>query len=179
MLRNPKRRPTPSNWASWKPLGIGEQRPNNYSEVLRAGWENRDRAAYAWRILSQGVCDGCALGTTGLRDWTIDGVHICNVRLRLLRLNTMPALDPAALADVDALTRLRADELRALGRLPYPMLRRRGEAGFRRISWDEALDLAAGAIRATGPDRLGFYLTSRGTPNETYYAAQKAVRSIG
>ena len=94
-LRKPTKRPTPSNWASWKPFGIGEQRPNNYKEVFRTVWENRDNAGYAWRILRDGVCDGCALGTKGLHDWTIDGVHLCNVRLRLLRLNTMGPLDPA------------------------------------------------------------------------------------
>jgi molybdopterin-dependent oxidoreductase alpha subunit len=179
MLRKPKRRPTPSLWASWKPFGLGEQRPNNHGEVLRAVWENRDNAGYAWRILSRGVCDGCALGTTGLRDWTLDGVHVCNVRLRLLRLNTMPALDPAVLADAGALARRSSAELRELGRLPYPMLRRRGEPGFSRIGWDEALDRAAERIAATSPDRLGFYLTSRGMPNESYYVAQKAARAIG
>jgi molybdopterin-dependent oxidoreductase alpha subunit len=178
-LRKPKRRPTPSTWASWKPLGIGEQRPNNYGEVLRAAWENRDRAGYAWRILSEGVCDGCALGTRGLRDWTIDGIHICNVRLRLLRLNTMPAMDPAVLADVAALERRSSAELRALGRLPYPMRRRQGEPGFRRISWDEAMRIAASRIGAAAPDRVGFYLTSRGMANEGYYAAQKAARALG
>ncbi len=66
-LRKPKRRPTPSNWASLKPLGLGEQRPNNYREVFRAMRENRDEAGYAWRILNQGVCDGCALGIAGLQ----------------------------------------------------------------------------------------------------------------
>ncbi len=179
MLRKPKRRPTPSNWASLRPLGIGEQRPNNYREVFRAIRENRDNAGYAWRILSQGVCDGCALGTKGLRDWTLDGTHLCNIRLRLLRLNTMGALDPERLADAGALERLRGDELRDLGRLPYPMIRRRGDAGFSRIGWDEALDLTASRIREAGAGRAGFYLTSRGMPNESYYAAQKAVRAIG
>jgi molybdopterin-dependent oxidoreductase alpha subunit len=179
MLRRPKRRPTPSLWASWKPFGIGEQKANNFTEVVRAVAENRDRAGYAWRILSRGVCDGCALGTTGLRDWTIEGVHLCNVRLRLLRLNTMPALDPAPLADVAGLDNLSGAELRSLGRLPFPLLRRRGEAGFSRLDWDRALDLAAERIRAADPARLGFYLTSRGTVNETYYAAQKAARALG
>ena len=179
MLRRPKRRPTPSLWASVKPFGIGEQRPNNYREVLRAGWENRDRAGYAWRILSQGVCDGCALGTTGLRDWTLDGVHLCNVRLRLLRMNTMGPLDPSPLADAADLATRSSAELRALGRIPHPMLRRAGEPGFRRIGWDEALDLAADRIGDSVPDRLGFYLTSRGMTNEGYYGAQKAVRALG
>src|SRR5215213_9304937 len=152
MLRKPKRRPTPSNWASWRPFGIGEQRPNNFGEVFRAVRENRHRAGYAWRILSDGVCDGCALGTKGLRDWTMDGVHLCNVRLRLLRLNTMPALDPAPLADVSALEGLRGEELRALGRLPFPMLRRRGEPGFARIGWDDAIARVADRIRGSDPD---------------------------
>jgi molybdopterin-dependent oxidoreductase alpha subunit len=179
VLRKPKRRPTPSNWVSWKPLGLGEQRPNNHHEVFRAALENRDAAGYAWRILTEGVCDGCALGTTGLRDWTLDGVHLCNVRLRLLRMNTMPAADPDRFADAAALGRLESAELRALGRLPCPMRRRRGEPGFTRIHWEEALELIAARIRVTEPDRLGFYLTSRGTANETYYAAQKAVRALG
>jgi molybdopterin-dependent oxidoreductase alpha subunit len=147
--------------------------------VFRAARENRDAAGYAWRILTEGVCDGCALGTSGLRDWTLDGVHLCNIRLRLLRLNTMPALDPSLLADAGALAGRTSAELRELGRLPHPMLRRRGEPGFTRLSWDEALDLAAERIGASAPQRLGFYVTSRGTANETYYAAQKAVRALG
>ena len=168
-----------SLWASRKPLGIGEQRPNNYLEIWKALWENRDQLGFAWRILSRGVCDGCALGTTGMKDWTLEGVHLCNVRLRLLRLNTMPALDLRMLEDVAVLRGRRSEELRALGRLPYPMVRHRGDPGFSRVTWDEALDLIAARIRATSPDRLGFYLTSRGMPNEAYYAAQKAVRAMG
>jgi molybdopterin-dependent oxidoreductase alpha subunit len=174
----------PSLWASRRPFGIGEGRPNNYLEIWKAIWENRGQWSYAWRILAQGCCDGCALGTMGMRDWTLDGVHLCNVRLRLLRLNTMPALDLRLLEDVSALRGRRSEELRNLGRLPYPMVRRHGERGFRRVSWDEALDLIAGRLRAildagASADRVAFYLTSRGMPNEAYYAAQKAVRAIG
>ena len=174
-----KKRSAWSLRASWKPFGIGEQRPNNYKEVGRALWENRDRAGYARRILSEGVCDGCALGTKGMRDWTIDGIHLCNIRLRLLRLNTMPAFDSALLADAGALREKTSAELRGLGRLPEPLVRRAGEPGFTPIGWDEALELAAERVRAAGPARVGAYLTSRGTGNETYYAAQKALRAIG
>lgn len=169
----------PSLWASKIPLGIGTQHPNNFAEVTRAIWENRDEAAFAWRIISQGVCDGCALGVSGLTDWTTDGPHLCNIRLRLLRLNTMPALDPALLADIEPLRSLKSADLRDLGRLPYPMIRRKGDPGFTRITWNDALDLTAARIKASAPDRIGFYLTGRGTTNETYYAAQKAVRAMG
>ncbi len=60
MLPKPKKYWTPSNWASWKPFGIGEQYPNNYWEVFRAIWLSRDQLPYAWNILNKGVCDGCA-----------------------------------------------------------------------------------------------------------------------
>src|SRR5918999_36886 len=139
----------PSLWASKKPFGIGEDRPNNYAEIWSALKENRDELGFAWRILKQGVCDGCALGTTGMHDWTLDEIHLCNVRLRLLRLNTMPALDPAVLSDVEPLRDKPGAELRELGRIPHPMIRRRGEQGFTRISWEDALDLVGGRIRAT------------------------------
>ena len=46
----------PSNWASLKPFGIGEEHPNNYLELWKAFKENRDQARYAWRILAQGTC---------------------------------------------------------------------------------------------------------------------------
>jgi molybdopterin-dependent oxidoreductase alpha subunit len=179
MLRQPKKTWTPEYWASWKPFGWGEQYPNNYWEVLRAAWLSRDEFTYAWQVLNQGVCDGCALGTTGMKDWTTDGIHVCNVRLRLLRMNTMPAFDEQILADVAVLQQRTSAELRELGRLPHPMVRQRGDRGFRRVSWAEALGLISDRIRATTPDRLSFYLTSRGTVNETYYAAQKAARAMG
>lgn len=177
------KRPTPQNWASWIPFGWGEQHPNNFAEVFRALWENRDQAGYAWRILTEGVCDGCALGTTGLKDWTLDGVHLCNIRLRLLRLNTQPALDVTLLQDVKQFItagRLpKAQTLRQLGRLPLPLVRHKGDKGFTPLSWDEALDLIANKLKQSRPERWGFFLTSRGIPNEIYYGVQKAVRALG
>src|SRR3954469_17193238 len=160
-------------------FGLGQQKPHHYREMVRIVWENRDQLPFAWRILTRGVCDGCALGTTGVRDWTLPGTHLCMVRLELLRLNTAPALDPAVVADVSTLAGRSSADLRALGRLPESMLRRRGERGFRVVSWDEALTLAADGVRATVPERLAFYLTSRRITNEVYYAAQKAARFFG
>jgi molybdopterin-dependent oxidoreductase alpha subunit len=129
--------------------------------------------------LNRGVCDGCALGVAGFHDWTLSGVHLCTTRLNLLRTNTMGALDPTVLADVAPLRNLRNRELRDLGRLAHPMVRSRGEPGFTRVSWDQALDLIADRIRASTPDRFAMYLTARGITNETYYLAQKFTRFIG
>ncbi len=161
------------------PFGLGKTKPHHYREMLRTAWENRAELPFAWRILSKGVCDGCALGTTGLRDWTIPGTHLCMVRLELLRLNTMPAMDPGRLAEAKELLALSSRELRALGRLPQPMVRRKGDRGFRVLSWEQAIEVAAERLRSADPKRVAFYLTSRGIPNETYYAAQKAARFLG
>ena len=170
----------PSLWAGWKPFGIGETKPHHFTEIFRTLWENKRRPFYAWRILNQGVCDGCALGTTGMRDWTIDSIHLCTVRLNLLKLNTMSAMPWKRLTkDVAGLKQLSSADLRNLGRLPYPMVRRRGEANFRRVSWNEALSLVGERIRQTPPERTAFYLTSRGLTNEVYYVAQKVARFLG
>src|SRR3954463_8045202 len=104
------------------PFGLGRQKPRHYRDMARIAWENRDELPFAWRILRDGVCDGCALGTSGLSDWTLDGPHLCMVRLEPLRPQTTPPLDPAILADVDLLSARTSQELRELGRLPHPML---------------------------------------------------------
>lgn len=169
----------PAGWAGLIPNGLGEVKPHHYLEMAKTIWDNRDQLPFAWRILNDGVCDGCALGTTGLHDFTMTGVHLCTVRLNLLRLNTMPALDMRAMSDAPALKRMSARALRKLGRVPHPMIRRKGDAGFARVSWDEALDAIAARIRRTDPKRMAFFLTSRGVTNEVYYVAQKMARFLG
>jgi molybdopterin-dependent oxidoreductase alpha subunit len=174
MLSSKKR-----SWVSLVPYGLNQKHPNAYKDILDTTWENRDNLAYAWRILRDGCCDGCALGTTGIRDWTMKGVHLCAVRLQLLRFNTMPAMDWRALEDVAGLRDKKEKSLRKLGRLPVPMLRRKGEKGFRRIAWDEAIQTVAEGMRGIDPHRLAWYLTSRGITNEAYYAHQKVARFLG
>jgi molybdopterin-dependent oxidoreductase alpha subunit len=162
------------------PFGLLEpNKPRHFRETLRAAWDNRDALPYAWRILRDGVCDGCSLGPYGLRDNVIPGMHLCTTRLGLLRLNTMGGLDPAALADVASLERKSEAELRKLGRLPCPLLREEGAAGFRRASWDEALAAITERLRDVQGERMGFFATSRGITNEAYYCFQKAARMLG
>ena len=173
------RRLRPDLWVSAAPNGIGHQKPNHYGDMAKVAWVNRKHPKYAWDVLTKGVCDGCALGVAGLHDWTIDGVHLCTTRLRLLEVNTADAFDPKVLTDAESLRSKSGSELRALGRLGYPMRRRRGDRGFHQIGWDEALAALSGAIAQAGPDRSALYLTSRGITNEVYYTAGKAARAMG
>ncbi len=168
-----------SNRVSLIPFGLHQQHPNNYKDILDAVWENRDSLGYAYRILRDGCCDGCSLGTTGMHDWTMKDLHLCWVRLQLLRLNTMPAMDWRRLEDVAALRAMKGKALRKLGRLSVPMIRCRGDGGFRRVSWEEAVRLIVERLRTTDPHRLWWFLTARGVTNEAYYAHQKVARFIG
>jgi anaerobic selenocysteine-containing dehydrogenase len=162
------------------PIGFRRHpRPRPYFEMAKVAWENRDNLGYAWRILTRGVCDGCSLGPRGLKDDVIAGVHLCMTRLRLLRLNTMGPIPEARLADLPALRALRNEDLHPLGRIPYPMLHRAGSDKLHRLSWDEALGIVAEELRDVQGERMGFYATSRGLVNETYYAFQKVARLMG
>ena len=75
-------------------------------------------------------------------------------------------------------------------RLTYPMIRKDlgakprkpvGISGFRRASWDEALDLAAeklaGIARENGGDALGTFCSAKAT-NEDNYLFQKFIRGV-
>src|SRR5690625_450442 len=92
----------------------------------------------------------------------------------------MPAIKEDILhADIDDLRNMSSTELRKLGRIPYPLIRKPGERKFRRLSWDEALDTIATKMKAIDPKNYAFYLTSRGITNESYYTAGKVARFLG
>lgn len=171
------------NWKerllSWVPFGLGQAKPKHFRDMIGITWRNRDNLPYAWKVMSKGVCDGCALGVAGFHDWTIDGIHLCMTRLNLLRLNTMPALDVTLLEDVSKLQSLDNAQLRELGRLPFPMVRENNAKGFHRISWTQAYERMARRIQKSDPSRLAFFVTARGVTNEVYYMTQKVARFLG
>ncbi|WLD93233.1 FdhF/YdeP family oxidoreductase [Alkalihalobacillus sp. AL-G] len=172
--------PDPSLWASKVPFGLGKIKPHHIRDTIKVAWENKDNLPYATRILTQGVCDGCALGVAGLQDQTLQGPHLCTTRLNVLRLNTMSEMKPEVVhADIDELRKKSSTELRKLGRIPYPLIRKPGEKKFSRLSWDEALTTIAEKIKKIDAKQYGFYLTSRGITNESYYTAAKVARFLG
>lgn len=174
------KKPRPDLWVSKVPFGLGKIKPHHIRDTMKVVWENKDNLPYATRILTQGVCDGCALGVSGLKDQTLTGPHVCTTRLNVLRLNTMPAIKEDTLfSDIDRLREMDSTELRKLGRIPFPLIRRPGDRGFSRLTWDEALNIIAEKFIDIDPKQAAFYLTSRGITNESYYVAGKVARFIG
>ena len=174
------KKPRPDLWVSKVPFGLGKIKPHHIRDTMKVVWENKDNLPYATRILTQGVCDGCALGVSGLKDQTLTGPHVCTTRLNVLRLNTMPAIKEETLfSNIDRLREMDSTELRKLGRIPFPLIRRPGDRGFSRLTWDEALNIIAEKFNDIDPKQAAFYLTSRGITNESYYVAGKVARFIG
>jgi molybdopterin-dependent oxidoreductase alpha subunit len=172
--------PQPKHWVSPIPFGLGKVKPQHFRDTMKIAWDNKDNIGYATRILTKGVCDGCALGVSGLYDQTLKGPHLCTTRMNVLRLNTMPALKEEIVhADIDELRKFSSTELRKLGRIPYPLIRRKGERKFSRVTWDHAMDLIAKKMKQLDPKQYAFYLTSRGITNESYYVAGKVARFLG
>ncbi|MBS3680293.1 FdhF/YdeP family oxidoreductase [Ornithinibacillus massiliensis] len=174
------KKPDPKLWVSKVPFGLGKVKPHHIRDTMKVVWENKDNLPYATRILTQGVCDGCALGVAGLKDQTLKGPHVCTTRLNVLRLNTMgPIKEDILHADIKELQKMSSTELRKLGRIPYPLIRKPGDRNFRRISWDDALDRIADKMKAINPKQAAFYTTSRGITNEVYYTLAKVSRFLG
>ena len=149
--------------------------------MARVAWENRDQLPFAWRILNQGICDGCALGTTGLRDWTLDGDPPVHGPPGAAAAQHAARPRPRAAARrVARCRRLTSQELRALGRLPEPMIRRQRRARASASSpGTRPTPRRPRRSAPTDPERFAVYVTSRGILNEHYYAAQKAARAMG
>ncbi|MDQ0256853.1 molybdopterin-dependent oxidoreductase alpha subunit [Evansella vedderi] len=172
--------PAPEHWVSPIPFGLGKLKPKHIRDSFKTIWENKDNLNYAKNIITKGVCDGCALGVSGLYDQTLTGPHVCTTRFNVLRLNTMPAIKEDILhSDINELRKYSSTELRKLGRIPYPMIRRKGERKFSRITWDDAMDMIANKMKKLDPKQYAFYLTSRGITNESYYVAGKVTRFLG
>jgi anaerobic selenocysteine-containing dehydrogenase len=106
------------------------------------------------RMASRNACKTCALGMGGQKG----GMHneaghfpeFCKKSVQAMAADLQPPIDPMLFHTRTAaeLSRSSPRQLENLGRLAYPLLRECGQPRFRRISWDEALDRAAAAMRA-------------------------------
>lgn len=78
----------------------------------------------------------------------------------------------------EKLERLTPRELEAAGRLVEPLYAGPGDAGYRPIPWEEALDRVAAALRVTPPDESFFYFSGRSS-NEAAFLLQVFARLYG
>ena len=147
------------------------------TSIPAAAWKSRRELRFGLDILRHGVCDGCSLGSSGLRDQVQEGLHLCRLRLADLSRWTRPALQPDNLPDSEELRSLDPASLNALGRLPIPLLWRRGEPGFKPMHWVDADKLLASRISAAR-ERWSLLVDSRSSTNEGYFVLRRMAAEL-
>jgi molybdopterin-dependent oxidoreductase alpha subunit len=132
------------------------------------------------RLASHNACKTCAVGMSGMRNERGSFPEVCKKSIQAQAADMQAPIGEAFFRshDLDTLARWSPRELEAAGRLGFPVVCRAGERHYRRLAWDDALDLAAGALRAAPPERTFFYASGRSS-NEAAFLLQCFARAFG
>ena len=138
-----------------------------------------------WRAMrSQNACKTCAVGMGGQVGGMVnEGGHfpeVCKKSFQAMASDLQPAI-PNDFWDRYDFPRLRAMSPRQLehaGRLTQPVYAGPGEDRYRPISWDEALQKTADALKAATAERSFFYASGRSS-NEAGFLLQLLARQMG
>jgi molybdopterin-dependent oxidoreductase alpha subunit len=132
------------------------------------------------RLRSHNACKTCAVGMSGMKNERGSFPEVCKKSIQAQAADMQPPIDEAFFRthDLDALCRLTGRELEATGRIGFPLLCRDGDRHLRRIGWDEALTVAAAALRDAPPERTFFYASGRSS-NEAAFLLQCFARAYG
>ena len=162
------------------PLGLGQTKPQHFADIPLIGWKNRDNLAYGWKVLSQGVCDGCALGVAGLHDWTIDSVHLCMTRLRVTAAEyNARHRSFATLMTLTSSARCRMRSCVNSAAFPTPYFRERGAEGFRRHLLRDEPRSPGGPNTHNNPRATRFLSHIAGHHQRGLLCPQKVARFLG
>ena len=138
-----------------------------------------------WRAMrSRNACKTCALGMGGQLGGMVNEAghfpEVCKKSLQAMASDMQRGITPELFArySIGQLRTLSPRELDACGRLVDPVIAGPGDAHFRVISWDAALEKLAGALRASGPTQTFFYASGRSS-NEAGFLLQLFARVFG
>lgn len=136
------------------------------------------------RLRSRNACKTCALGMGGQEGGMVNETghfpEVCkkSVQAQAADMGRVITEDVLAQHDVASLAGLTSAQAEALGRLTFPIICAEGDTHYRRIGWDEALNLAGAALSSTTPDRTFWYASGRSS-NEAAFLLQLVARAYG
>ena len=153
---------------------------------------------YAWRMArqvggvvkfykalrSKNACKTCAVGMGGQRGGMVNEAgrfpEVCKKAMQAMAADMQPAIadDFFARHSIAQLQQLSPRELEASGRLTTPLVYQRGDAGYRPISWDDALGRVIQKLKALSPDETFWYFSGRSS-NEAGFLLQLFARIYG
>ncbi len=138
-----------------------------------------------WRAMtSRNACKTCALGMGGqqggMRNETGNFPEVCKKSFQAMAADMRGRIEPRFFAtySIDQLSALSPRELEMSGRIADPLLAEPGDSHYRPISWDEAIERVAKAMKASTPERSFFYSSGRSS-NEAGFVLQLMARVFG
>jgi molybdopterin-dependent oxidoreductase alpha subunit len=152
--------------------------------ATKTTWRTGEFAETLRRLRSKNTCKTCALGMGGQFGGMVNEAghfpEVCKKSIQAQAADMQPGIgrDFFARTDLDHLRTLSSREAENLGRLTFPIVMRPGSSHFEPIGWDEALDVAAGALREADPARTFWYASGR-SGNEAAFLMQLLARAYG
>ncbi|WP_461519206.1 FdhF/YdeP family oxidoreductase [Porticoccus sp.] len=146
--------------------------------VRKIGLLNSSKA-----LRANNTCKACGLGMGGQRGGMTNELGefpaVCNKSIQAQSTDIQPAIPPQIFDhNLAQLRELSGRELEHLGRLGKPIYKGANEDRFREVSWDWALDYAAGRFAETASSRSFFYSSGRSS-NEAGFVLQLLARLYG
>jgi molybdopterin-dependent oxidoreductase alpha subunit len=152
--------------------------------VLKKGREAGGVLRLYRRMRSKNACKTCALGMGGQRGGMVNEAghfpEVCKKSVQAQAGDMAAGVGEGFFRDtpIAELERMTSLQLERLGRLAFPIVAEEGDTHFRRLSWDEALERTAGALRAAPPEEVFFYSSGRAS-NEAAFLFQLVARAYG
>lgn len=132
------------------------------------------------RMRTRNTCKTCALGMSGMKNEAGGSLEVCKKSFQAQAADMQPALGDAFFErhSLHDLLRMDHKQLEDAGRIGFPVVLEPGATHGRRIGWDQALDIAAEALRTTPPHATMFYMSGRSS-NEAAFLLQAFARVYG
>lgn len=164
---------TPRSGGGWKAIGY------TMKLAQKVGWWKMIQA-----LRSKNTCKTCAVGMGGqLGGMVNEGGYfpeVCKKSFQAMASDLQPAIPEEFWSkySVNHLQAMTSRQLEHAGRIVQPALLQKGETHFRPISWDEAIQKSALAMKLAGPERSFFYASGRSS-NEAGFLLQLMSRLFG
>lgn len=135
-------------------------------------------------VRSKNACKACAFGTGGQNGgWHNEsrrGFEICNKNIQAHLSDSRVAISDTFFAEnsISELSRLSGKQLEELGRLGTPLYKAAGESHYTPVGYEKVLDMVAGRLHTTTPERSFFYASGRSS-NEAVFIMQLLARLYG
>lgn len=156
--------------------------------ALAYAWKKGREAGGLWKLASRlrarNACKTCALGMGGQNGGMVNEAghfpEVCKKSMQAQAADMHAPIPESFFArhTVRDLADWTPRQLEYAGRLTFPVRCDEGDARFRRVSWDEAMDATASALRAAPPDETFVYASGRSS-NEAAFLLQTFARAYG